>query len=248
MPVCKSNKYTGKDVIVEYAIACGDVLPADADFKRVIAMRTKEFTLEWETTDATADDSVGALRENLATFQTLTISGDGTHKVNGAGAADMLALTKHIANPVETGGQPFAWLRMTFPDLTFTAFMIITNISRSAPYDDMVTYSFEASATSSDFGLIVEDTPQVDDEPITAVLTTPATADLVVDETQQLTSVVEPSSAYQGVQYSTSAAGIATVSASGLVRGISAGTATVTATSVADNTKTDTVSVTVTAV
>src|SRR5690606_16413614 len=121
------------------------------DWKRFGSMRTKEFTLEWDTTDATADDSVGALRENLATFQSLTISGDGTAKASGAGAQNLIDLTKHVANPLATSGQPVAWLRMTFPDLTFTAFMLVSSMSRSAPFDDVVTYSFEASATASDF-------------------------------------------------------------------------------------------------
>lgn len=160
MPSNKT-KYVGRDVVLEYAIAEGDAVPLEAAWKRFGSLRTKEFGLEWETTDGTADDSVGALRENLATFQTLSISGDGVCKASGAGAANLIELTKHVANPTATDGQPVAWIRMTFPDLTFTAFMIITNMSRSAPYDDVVTFSLEASATASDFGLIVEDTPAV---------------------------------------------------------------------------------------
>lgn len=156
---CNKTKFVGRDVVLEYAIACGDVRPADDDWKRFGSMRTKEFNLEWETTDATADDSVGSLRENLATFQTLGISGDGTLKASGAGADNLIEMTKHVANPLATGGQPVAWMRMTFPDITFTAFMLISNMSRSAPFDDVVTYSLEASATASDFGLILEDTP-----------------------------------------------------------------------------------------
>src|SRR5690606_12677410 len=98
--------------------------------------------------------------ENLATFLTASVSGDGVCKASGNGAAALIALTKHVAKPVLTGGQPNAWFRITFPDLTFTLFCNVTNMSRSAPYDDVVTYSLEAGATASDFGLIVEDTPQ----------------------------------------------------------------------------------------
>lgn len=159
---CNKTKYVGRDVVLEYSIGCGDEMPLAADWKAFGSLRTKEFSLEWESTDATADDSVGALRENLATFQTLSISGDGVCKAGGAGSANLIELTKHVANPAATGGQPVAWVRMTFPDLTFTAFMIVTNMSRSAPHDDVVTFSFEASATASDFGLVVEDTPDPD--------------------------------------------------------------------------------------
>lgn len=158
MAVCKSQKFTGRLAVLEYVIGCGDEVPDDLDWERVGAMRSKELTIEWETTDATADDSVGSLRENLATFQSLSVSGDGTVKTSGAGAEASKTLTKHVARPTATGGEPYAWIRLTYPDLTFTFFAIVTNMSRSAPYDDVTTYSFEASATASDFGLIVEDT------------------------------------------------------------------------------------------
>src|SRR5690606_40660440 len=103
-----------------------------------------------------------------------------TCKASGAGSANLIELTKHVANPAATGGQPTAWLRMTFPDLTFTAFMIITTMSRSAPFDDVTTYSMEASATASDFGLIVEDTPEPDAPAVTAVEVVPSTLARVV--------------------------------------------------------------------
>jgi predicted secreted protein len=162
---CEKQKFVGRDVVLEYFIGCGDTLPLPTEWKRFGSLRTKEFSIEWDTVDATDSDSIGALRENLATFQSMTISGDGTVKASGAGAQNLIDLTKHIINPVATSGQPVAWLRMTFPDLTFTAYMLLSTISRSAPFDDIVTYSFEASATSSDFGLMVEDTPNPDETP-----------------------------------------------------------------------------------
>jgi len=161
MATCKSQKFTGRVAVLEYFIGCGDEKPVEGDWIRLGAMRAKDLTVEWETADGTADDSVGSLRENIATFQSLSVSGDGTVKVSGAGSDALIELTKHVANPVATGGEPVAWIRLTFPDLTFTFFAIVTNMSRSAPYDDVCTYSFEASATASDYGLIVEDTPNV---------------------------------------------------------------------------------------
>lgn len=248
MANCKSQKYVGRDVVLEYAIGCADTLPTEADWKRFGSMRTKEFNLEWETTDATADDSIGALRENLATFQSLTISGDGTCKASGAGSANLIELTKHVANPAATGGQPFAWLRMTFPDLTFTAFMIITTMSRSAPFDDVTTYSMEASATASDFGLIIEDTPDPDAPVVTSVEVVPSTLSLEEGETYDIEAVVLPTSADQRVTWTTSDAETATVNAlTGVVTAVAAGSATITATSSSDPMKSDTCAVTVTA-
>ncbi|WP_298016680.1 phage tail tube protein [uncultured Castellaniella sp.] len=242
MAICKSTKYVGRDVVLEYAIGCGDARPVEADWKRFGSMRTKEFNLEWETTDATADDSIGALRENLATFQSLTISGDGTCKASGAGSANLIELTKHVANPAATGGQPTAWLRMTFPDLTFTAFMIITTMSRSAPFDDVTTYSMEASATASDFGLIVEDTPAP--VTITSVTVTPSTLAMVEGDLDALTAAVVPSTSPE-VKWTSSDALVATVDSHGHVEAVGAGTATITATSAYDATKSGSCAVTV---
>ncbi|MCI2809391.1 phage tail tube protein [Eoetvoesiella caeni] len=245
---CNKTKYTGRDVVLEYFIGCGDALPAEADWKRFGSMRTKEFTLEWETADGTADDSVGALRENLATFQSLSISGDGTLKASGSGSANLIEMTKHVANPTATGGEPVAWMRMTFPDLTFVAFMLVTNMSRSAPYDDVATYSLEASATASDFGLIVTDTPDPDAPAVTSVEVVPATLAMTVGETYDLESVVLPTNANQGVTWSSSVPAEVSVNAvTGAVEALTATTttATITATSTDDPTKTDSCVVTV---
>lgn len=247
MADCKSQKYVGRDCVLEYAIGCGDEMPASADWKRLGAMRTKELTIEWETTDATADDSIGSLRENLATFQTLSVSGDGTLKASGGGSASLIELTKHVVRPDSTSGQPFAWLRMTFPDLTFIFFALVTNMSRSAPYDDVATYSLEASATTSDFGLIVEDTPDPDADDVASVTVTPTTGSIPVGGTVQLSTVVAPAGAPQGIVYQSSDTNIATVAQTGLVTGVGVGVADITVSSLADGTKSDVAEITVTA-
>lgn len=247
MATCKNQKFVGRTAILEYAIGCGDAMPADADWKRLGAMRAKELTIEWETTDATADDSIGALRENLATFQTLSVSGDGVLKVAGTGAAALIALTKHVVKPEATGGEPVAWIRLTFPDLTFTFFAIVTNMSRSAPYDDVATYSFEASATASDFGLIVEETPDPDSAAVASVTVAPDADSIQVGSTVQLTPTVLPSNAPQGVVYQSDNTGIATVTQAGLVTGVAVGVAQITVTSQSDSTKSDIAEITVTA-
>lgn len=238
---CTNSKYVGKTVVLEYAMGCGDEVPTV--WKSIGAMRTKEFELAWDTTDATADDSVGALREDLATFQGLTISGDGVCK-NGIAAANLIELTKHVANPAGTGGQPVVWMRMTFPDLTFKAFMLLTTMSRSAPYDDVTTYSLESSATASDFGLVVEDTPSPVE--VASVTVTPSTAAVVVGSLVALAAAVSPGNASQAVVWTSSATDKATVDSHGHVLGVADGSATITATSVADGSKKATCVVTVT--
>lgn len=242
---CNKTKYVGRDVVLEYAITCGDVMPTESEWKIFGSLRTKEFNLAWDTTDATDSDSIGALRESLATFQTLTISGDGTCKASGSGAANLIELTKHVTNPVSTAGQPVAWMRMTFPDLTFTAFMIISTMSRSAPYDDIVTYSMEATATASDFGLLVDDTPSAYAADVESVAVYPATGNTTVNGTVQLAAIVSPTTAPSAVIWTVDDPLIGTVTQNGVVTGVAAGDVTVTATSKYDETKTATSVITV---
>lgn len=241
---CETQKYVGRDVVLEYAIGCGDALPEEDDWNNFGSLRTKEFALSWDNVDTTDSDSIGALRENLATFQNLTISGDGLAKASGAG--NLVELTKHFVNPVATNGQPVVWMRMTFPDLTFTAFMLLTNLSRSAPYDESVTYSMEAMATGSDFGLIVEDTPPPV-VPVTSVSVTPSTGAIAVDDgTLQLAATVLPNTASQAVTWTSGTPSTATVDADGLVSAVANGTVIITATSATDGTKTGTAEITIT--
>lgn len=242
---CNNPKFVGRNVVVEYVIGCGDQLPASSDWKRFGSMRAKEFNLGWDTTDATDADIIGYLRENLATFQTLEVSGDGILKVSGDGADNLKEIQLHVAKPNATSGQPVAWIRFTFPDLTFTAFMIITSFNRSAPYDEVATYSFEASATASDFGLIVEETPNPNAPTPTTVSAYPEAVTLAPGSSQRLAASVAPATASQNLVWSSSAPEVATVTQAGIVTAVADGTATITARSSVVSSVIDTVAVTV---
>src|SRR5690606_19554080 len=116
---CKQKKFPGKLVVIEYAIGCPDALPAAGDWTRLGSMRTKDYTLTWDSNDATDDSSVGSLRESLMTFLSVELSGDGTvRNDDGAYAEAVIELEMHVSNPVATGGQPAAWFRITDPRLT----------------------------------------------------------------------------------------------------------------------------------
>ncbi len=240
---CDISKYVGKDVILEYFIGCGDVRPLESDWKSLGAMRTKELSGEWDTADGTADDSVGGIREMLATFMSVTVSGDGV--LRKAGGENLTELTKHFFNPVATSGQPAVWFRLTFPDVTFTAYFLLSSFGRNATYDDVATYSLEAQTTASDFGVIIDDTPAPGAVAVTAVDAFPTTLDLDVGEAAQAVAAVSPVGAPTGLQWSSAAPGTATVSQAGVVTGVAAGSTTITVRSTADNTKTDTIAVTV---
>jgi predicted secreted protein len=247
MAVCKSKKYVGRDVVLEYVIGCGDALPANSEWKRLGSMRTKDFSAEWDSADGTADDSIGNLRENLSTFLSFSVSGDGTLIIKGPGGANLKELTKHFFSPVATGGQPNIWARLTYPDLTFISYMRMASFGRSAPYDDVATYSIELEATASDFGLVVEDTPDPDAEDVATVTVTPDSGSIRVGGTIVLSTVVLPAGAPLGIVYQSSDTGIATVTQAGLVTGVGVGVAEITVRSLVDNSKSDIAEITVTA-
>ena len=138
---CKTRKVIGRTVAIEFFIGCGTELPEEHQWQRLGAMRSKNFTLQWDTTDVTADDSPEAQRELLATYRSMSITGEGVVVTGGAGAQELIDLNKHVANPVATDGQPVAWVRIMFPDLTYTAFMIISNLSRVADHEYVTTSS-----------------------------------------------------------------------------------------------------------
>lgn len=243
---CTTNKLVGKDCVLEYAMGCGDEKPQNGDWKRFGGMRTKSLSAGWDTIDATTDDLVGYVRENLATYQNFSVSGDGAVlRGDSDGAVNAKALYKHFMNPTATGGQPVIWLRLTFPGfLRFTVYTILTTMDLEAP-EELVTFSMEAMATSSNFGVIVEDAPS--GISVSSVTVTPETLTLAIGDSDSVNAIVSPSNAPQGVTYTSSAPGFASVDLlSGLVTGVAKGEATITATSTADASKKDTCIVTVT--
>lgn len=232
---CKLDGYAGRLVMLEYMLACGDVDPTDENvvWLPIGPMTTKSFNLSWETSDTTTDQTIGNLMSNIATWQTLEISGSGIATPEDGTRSNLTALTKHIANPgPDFSGQPVMWLRMTFPDVTFIAYMIATTISRDAPVGEPVTYEFSATATSSDYGLIVLDTPDPNAPIPTSITATPAgPIELEPTDTQALTVSVLPAGAVQTVYYTSTDTAVATVSSAGLITAVADGTANIIITS-----------------
>lgn len=163
---CETNRYVGADVTLEYVIDCGDVMPAEDDWLPLGAMRTKSSTFTWDTADATADDSVGRVRSQLATWLNFEISADGV-ALRGTSdlAVNQKALKRHFLNPVLTGGQPIILIRMTAPDLTYVTAMLLSSYGMEFPYDDVGTWSIEMAITTSEIGMVITDTPVVPVDP-----------------------------------------------------------------------------------
>lgn len=238
---CAGTKFVGKDVLLEFALACGDVDPETLSWLPLGALRNKSQSISSDTVDATADDSVGSFRDTLTTFKTFELSADGvTKRDDGTTTNQHVLFTHYITDP-----QPYVWFRLTGPIKTVIAFTVLTEMSEESPYDDVMTFSIAASATArpgANESVIVSLTPV----PVTGVTVSPATATVEVGNTTNLIATVQPLSAVQSVTWSSATPATATVSSSGVVTGVAAGTVVITATSVSDPLFSDTCTVTVT--
>ncbi|WP_063932712.1 phage tail tube protein, partial [Enterobacter hormaechei] len=142
---CEAGAFTGRDVVVYYAIGCPESQPANGDYKRLGMMRGKTVSAEWDTADATADMSAAYTQENLVTYKNISFSGDGVTRKEDVYAQN--ALKRHVYNPpAETSNQPYVWLKIISPnDITEGPFMV-TSWEDEAPHDDVATWSIEASS------------------------------------------------------------------------------------------------------
>jgi hypothetical protein len=143
---CANGKFVGRVAVLRYQILCPDEKPVVADWKRVGAMTTKDLSLEWDLTEADGDDNEGAVAEQLASQLNMTVSGDGLCMKTDNSASNQIELTLHVHNPEATGGQPYAWIQLVYPDLTFEFPALVNSMSRSGENRSSVTFSFEATA------------------------------------------------------------------------------------------------------
>lgn len=167
---CEAGAFTGRDVVVYYAIGCPESQPANGDYKRLGMMRGKTVSAEWDTADATADMSAAYTQENLVTYKNISFSGDGVTRKEDVYAQN--ALKRHVYNPpAETSNQPYVWLKIISPnDITEGPFMV-TSWQDEAPHDDVATWSIEASSAGSvdvrDVGAVITITAQPQNRTLT---------------------------------------------------------------------------------
>lgn len=167
---CEAGAFTGRDVVVYYAISCPEIQPSNGDYTRLGMMRGKTTGAEWETADATADMSAAFTQENLVTYKNISFSGDGVTRKEDVYAQN--ALKRHVYNPpAETSNQPYVWLKIISPnDITEGPFMV-TSWQDEAPHDDVATWSIEASSAGSvdvrDVGAVITITAQPQNRTLT---------------------------------------------------------------------------------
>ncbi len=140
--------YTGRDTIIEFAIANPGANYASLTFKRLGMIRDKGLDIQWDTVDATADMSPDFTKENLVTFKS------GEFNLSGVARTEAIfnqaELKAHVYNPsAATNNQPFVWLRQTAPDgVTYGPF-ILNGWNTASPYADVVTWETTAMSNGA---------------------------------------------------------------------------------------------------
>lgn len=140
--------FTGRDVILEFAIADEAASYAGLTFKVLGMMRDKGMDVTWDTVDATADKSPQFTKENLVTFKQVEFSGSGVARTEAL--HNQAELKAHAYNPGSaTGNQPKVWLRQTSPDgVTYGPF-IVNKWSSASPHSDVVTWDMGAMSNGA---------------------------------------------------------------------------------------------------
>ena len=140
------GSFTGRDVLVEFAIADETTLPGALTYARLGMMRGKTMKTSWDTVDTTADQSPDFTKTSLVTFKSMEFSGDGVSYDDAI--YNQNALKAHVISPgVETAKQPKVWVRMTDPDGgKYEGPFIVSEWSDERPYADAATWSISASS------------------------------------------------------------------------------------------------------
>lgn len=141
--------YTGQEVAFEISYdQSKTVVPTD--FVRVGAVRNKEFGVEWEDVDATADDSDGGFREYLATFKSFPVTLSGVSRVEES--KNQKDMETFVLNP--PNNTPRGWAKFTRPlgDGTLRTYAfpcMFTSYKLTAGYDTVVEWNCDAKATGN---------------------------------------------------------------------------------------------------
>lgn len=242
--VCATDAYDGKMVVLDVAQACGNVAdPRALNYVPVGGSTDTTIKIDGETIDVTDSGSLGGFRNFISSFKTMEISGSGIAKATDGALSNQTELYKYKAQ----SSDPFMWVRVTAPDVTTYAFVNLDSWERTGSLGDAAGYSFAMSVRESVHGVLIDDTPKASSVAVTSVTIDASTLTLTVAQTGELLAEVLPSTAQQGVIWTSSDMAVATVSSAGTVTAVGAGVATIKCRSVKTAAQFDECVVTVTA-
>jgi len=176
------------------------------------------------TITATSEGQSGTSAITVTNVPVASVTVSPTAAGVTVGATTQLTATPKDANGTALSGRVVTWATSNAAAATVSASGLVTGVAAGS-----ATITATSEGQSGTAALTVTNVP------VASVTVSPATASLTVGATTQLTATPKDANgtALSGrvVTWGTSNAAIATVSASGLARGVAAGSATITATS-----------------
>lgn len=227
MANCKVTEFTGRDVALLIAEGCGDAKPQEQDWITVGNLRNKGYEASSDMIDFTTADSKGSYRDEVGSYKTFAITTDGIVKLSDAESMRGFHLIEETFMSNERGGDRVIWARLMFPDITLTGFMSIGSVSRSAAYDDAITFDISLSKAPSAFGVDYEVNDMENTETPTSITLDNSALTVAVGATQTIAATVLPTGAPQAVLFNSTNKNVATVTPEGEVKGVSVGEATI---------------------
>lgn len=136
--------FTGRDVLVNFAIADENASPGSLVYKRLGMMRAKSVKTSWDTVDTTADQSPNFTKTNLVTFKSVEFSGDGVSYTDAL--YNQTEFKGQVISPsAATANQPKVWIQIIDPDGSkYEGPFIVSEWSDDRPYSDTATWSITA--------------------------------------------------------------------------------------------------------
>jgi predicted secreted protein len=141
-----------------------------SQYRRLGMMRGKTTGVEWETADATADQSAAYTQENLVTYKNVSFSGDGVSRKESHLRPERNEAS--CLQPARRNQQPA--LRVAENHLAVRYHegpFLVTSWQDESPHDDVATWSIEASSAGlvdvRDVGAVINITSQPQNRTIT---------------------------------------------------------------------------------
>jgi len=179
------------------------------------------------TVTATSDGNSGSADISVEQPPVATVSVTPTSPTIGVNGTVQLTAILKDANGADLSGRVVTWETSASGTATVSASGLVTGVAAG-----QATITARSESRSGTTAVTVQPLPP---PPVASVAVTPASSTILVNATTQLTATMSDANGAvltgRAVAWSTSAGGVATVSATGLVRGVAAGQATITATS-----------------
>lgn len=179
------------------------------------------------TITATSDGHSGTANVTVEAPPVATVSVTPSSPTIGVNGTVQLTALPKDANGADLSGRVVTWFTSAGGTATVSSSGLVTGIAAG-----QATITAMSEGQSGSTTVTVQPLPP---PPVASVAVTPPSSTVLVNATTQLTATMSDANGAvlsgRAVTWATSAPGVATVSATGLVRGVAAGQATITATS-----------------